>query len=141
MTDEEQLELVKKFYALSAARDPAAEELLTDDFVTTIPSAMPFGGVFRGKQAFQELIPLVADSVAVTNLKFVATTVGGGYAVEIAEFTLDGGTGPVQVAEVIQFREDQICEIRPFYPDPAPWIAAGARRNASKNSQERPGPG
>lgn len=137
MTDDEQLELVRKFYALSAAGDPAAEELLTDDFVISIPIAMPFGGAFRGKQAFRELIPLVASTVTMTGMKFLATTVGGGYAVELVEFTLDGNPAPVHVAEVIQFREQQICEIRPFYPDPAPWIAAGARRNAATDSPER----
>ena len=38
MTPEEQIELVKKHYALNASGDyTAAENLLTDDFVITIP--------------------------------------------------------------------------------------------------------
>ncbi len=130
MTPEEQLELVKKHYALNAAGDrAAAEELLTDDFFIEIPPYMPFAGVYRGKGAFRELIPIVVESASVTDMKFVATTVGDGYAVEIVEFTLAGHDGPpAQVAEVISFRGNQICEIRPFYFDPAPFIEAAAQR-------------
>jgi len=137
VTPEEQLELVKKHYALNAAGDyPAAQELLTDDFFITIPSYMPFAGVYRGKGAFRELIPIVVETVAVTGMEFVATTVGGDYAVEIVEFTLAGDAGPpFQAAEVIRFRGNQICEIRPFYFDPAPMIAAAARRNPTESSR------
>lgn len=91
---------------------------MTDGFVITIPPTMPVAGVFRGKQAFRELIPLVAATVAVAKMEFVATTVGDDHVVEIVEFTLIGADAPVQVAEVNRFRGDQICEIRTFYPDP-----------------------
>ncbi len=130
MTPEEQLKLVKKHYALNAAGDrAAAEELLTDDFFIEIPPYMPFAGIYRGKSAFRELIPIVVESASVTDMKFVATTVGDGYAVEIVEFTLAGHDGtPAQVAEVISFRGNQICEIRPFYFDPAPFLEAAAQR-------------
>jgi ketosteroid isomerase-like protein len=114
MTPQEQLELVKRHYAFQAAGDhAAAEELLTEDFFIIIPSVMPFAGLFRGKKAFRELIPLVAETVAVTKMEFVATTVGDDRVVEIVE--------------VNRFRENQICEIRPFYCDPAPWIEAARR--------------
>lgn len=53
MSPQEQLELVKRHYALQSAGDhPAAEELLTDDFVITIPSAMPFEGSSRARRHF-----------------------------------------------------------------------------------------
>ena len=66
MTPEEQLELVKLHYALNGAGDyPAAQELVTDDFFITIPAYMPFAGVYRGKGAFRELIPIEANAVAV----------------------------------------------------------------------------
>ena len=135
MTPEEQLALVKKHYSLNTSGDhAAAEELLTDDFSITIPAYMPFGGVYRGKGAFRELIPIVVESAAVTNLKFLATTVGDDYAVELVEFTLADHDGPPpQVAEVVRFRDDKICEIRPFYFDPGPFIEAAARRHADKS--------
>jgi ketosteroid isomerase-like protein len=137
MTPEEQLELVKKHYAFNSAGDyPAAQELLTDDFFITIPSYMPFAGIYRGEGAFRELIPLVAEKVPVTGMKHVATTVGDDYVIEIVEFTLAGDTGsPFQVVEVIRFRGTQICEIRPFYFDPAPMIAAAARKSTESSHE------
>jgi ketosteroid isomerase-like protein len=124
MSPSEQLELVNRHYALNGARNyDAAQELLTEDFVLEIPSFMPFGGVYRGKGAFREAIPIVARMAAVTGLKFVATTVGENCAVEIVEFTLAGHSGaPVRVAEFIQFRGNQICRITPFYSDPHPFM-------------------
>jgi ketosteroid isomerase-like protein len=139
MTPEEQRQLVDKHYSLHAAGDfAAARELLTDDFSITIPSFMPFAGSYRGKDAFRELIPLVVKAAAVTSMKFVATTVGGGCAVEIVEFTLTGYDGPpVQVAELNLFRDNMICEIRPFYSDPAPWIEAAANRTKPGHPSDR----
>ncbi len=135
MTPEEQFELVKKHYALNLAGDYlAAQELLTDDFFITIPPYMPFAGVYRGKGAFQQLIPIVVETVAVAAIKHVATTVGEGCAVQLVEWTLAGDAGStVQGAELIRFRENQICEIRPSYFDPGPMIAAG-ERHKQKNA-------
>ncbi|WP_188671911.1 nuclear transport factor 2 family protein [Subtercola lobariae] len=137
MTPQEQLELVKKHYSLNKAGDfDEAQKLLTDDFSITIPDYMPFAGVYRGKNAFVELIPIVAKSVSVKTLTYVATTVGDDHAVELVEFTLEGGGDtPVEVAEVVWFRGEQISEIRPFYFDPAPFIEAAAR-NAAKAAAE-----
>lgn len=42
---------------------------------------MPFGGTYRGKDAFLDLIPLVRRAAKVEGLTFVATTIGGDYAV------------------------------------------------------------
>ncbi len=136
MTPEEQLALVRRHYALNSAGDfAAARELLTDDFFITIPPYMPFAGVYRGKQALQELIPIVVNSVGVTGVKHVATTVGDGCAVDIVEWTLADEDGTrMQGAELIRFRGDQICEIKPFYFDPSPMLAAAARRRASDGS-------
>ncbi|WP_374943778.1 nuclear transport factor 2 family protein [Sphingomonas sp.] len=130
MTREEQADLVRRHYALGAAGDhAAARELLTDDFVITIPDFMPFGGTYRGKDAFLELIPKVRAMAAVAAIKPIATSFGSDHAVEIVEFTLVGYDGPPpQVAELIRFRGDRICEIRPFYSDPHPFMSVTARR-------------
>jgi ketosteroid isomerase-like protein len=135
MTPEEQVELVKRHYALNIAGDPeAAEQLLSDDFVITTPPYMPFGGTFRGKGAFRELIPLVAKTVGVSKLEFVATTVGDDFVIEVVDFILDGQYGPpLRVLEVNRIRDGLICEITPFYFDSAPWIAAGERRENASN--------
>lgn len=131
MTREEQADLLRQHYSLNAAGDQAAaRELLTDDFVITVPAFMPFGGVYRGKDAFLELIPKVRAMAAVAAIKPVATSFGSDHAVEIVEFTLNGHDGPPpQVAELVRFRGDRICEIRPFYSDPHPFMSATARRD------------
>ncbi|MEU3735157.1 nuclear transport factor 2 family protein [Streptomyces sp. NPDC033538] len=134
MTPEEQSALVKKHYALNTAGDhAAARELLTDDFCITIPPCMPFAGEYRGKDAFRTLIPLVAETVGLASVKYIATTIGDDHAVEIVEFSLaDGST--VDGAEVIRFRGHQICDIRPFYFDPTPMIAVAAQSKESGDS-------
>ena len=129
-TSEEKLAILRRHYALNGAGNHAeARELLTEDFVITIPSFMPFGGTYRGKDAFLELIPLVRQAAKVEGLRFVATTVGDDHAVEIVEFSLAGHKGPPpQVAELIRFRGHRICEIRPFYYDPFPFMAHPAKQ-------------
>ena len=137
MTPEQRLELVKRFYALNSAGDQvAAQELLTDDFFITVPATLPFGGVYRGKTAMQQLIPIVAAAVPLAGLDFIATTVGDDHAVEIVEFRLLGDDAePFHVTEVIHFRGNQICEIRPYYFD-VTRMAAAAQRKAAAVSNE-----
>ena len=129
MTQDEQLDLVRRHYALNGAGDyDAAAELVTDDFFLTIPAYMPFGGTYRGKAAFRTVIPLVREAVAVTNIRKVATTLGSDCAVEIVEFTFEDEGPTTEVAELIRFRGNQICEIQPYYSDPNRFIAAAAKR-------------
>ena len=129
MTHEEKVDLLKRHYALNGAGDhAAAQELLTDDFLITIPPHMPFGGTFRGKGAFVDLIPRVLAAVALTGLRFVETTIGDDCAIEIVEFTLAGNDAPTYVAELVRFRGNQICEIKPFYSDTWAFIAAAERK-------------
>jgi ketosteroid isomerase-like protein len=139
MTCEQQFELVKKHYALNFAGDhAAARELLTDDFEITIPAFMPFGGTYTGKDAFQKLIPIVMEAIAVARIDHIATTVGDDYAMELVEFTLKGREGPpLPVAEVIRFRDGKICEIRPYYYDPFPMIAQAEQRLKARHLESR----
>lgn len=128
-TSDEKLAILRRHYALNGAGNHVeARELLTEDFFITIPSFMPFGGTYRGKDAFLELIPLVRQAVKIDGLSFVATSVGDNHAVEIVEFLLAGHKGPPpQVAELIRFRGHRICEIQPFYSDPHPFMAAARK--------------
>ncbi len=130
MTPEERLEHVKKHYALNVARDyAAAERLLTDDFFVTVPPPMPFAGTYRGKGAMRELIQIVTAAAEVIEMKVGGMTVGDDCAVVLVEFNLAGSGGqPFHVAELLRFRENQICEVRPYYFDPAPMLAAAKAR-------------
>ena len=132
MTPEQQLDLVKRHYALNTAGDfDGAAEFVTDDFVITIPPYMPFAGAYRGKTAMRTLIPIVVSSVSVSNVKYVATTVGDGYVAELVEFTLAGHDGPpMQAVEVNTFRGEQICEIRPYYFDATSMVDAAQAKRA-----------
>ncbi len=133
MTPAEQLDLVKRHYALNGAGDcAAAEELLTDDFTLTIPSYMPFGGVFKGKGGMRDAIASVTGAVKVDSLRFLETTLGENCAIEIVEFTLAGDPGTTQVAELFQFRGNQICKIQPFYSDANAFIAAVERQRMGR---------
>jgi ketosteroid isomerase-like protein len=136
MKPEHQLEIVKRHYALNAAGDfEAAASLVTDDFVITIPPYMPFSGVYRGKTAMRQLIPLVVSSVSVTGVKFVAATAGDGYVAELVEWTLAGFDGPpMQGVEVNSFRGNLICEIRPYYFDATSMVEAAKRKKAQVSS-------
>jgi ketosteroid isomerase-like protein len=132
MTPEQQLDLVKRHYALNSAGEfDSAAELVTDDFVITIPPYLPFAGTYRGKTAMRTLIPIVVSSVSVSTVKYVATTVGDGYVAELVEFTLAGYDGPpMQAVEVNTFRGEQICEIRPYYFDATSMVDAARAKKA-----------
>ena len=134
MTSEERLAVIEKHYVLNSAGDySAARELLTDDFEINIPPPLSFAGVYRGKDAFVELIPLVVASISPTSITRIATTIGGDYAVVLVEFRFAGDDGPpARVAEALRFRGKQICEVRPYYFDLAPMLAAAARREAGE---------
>ena len=132
MTSEQQLEIVDQHYVLNSAGDyQAAQKLLTDDFEINIPPPLAFAGIYRGKGAFVELIPLVVASISPTSITPIATTIGGGYAVVLVEFRFAGDDGPpARVAEALRFRGNQICEVRPYYFDLAPMLAAAERRKS-----------
>ena len=132
MTQEEQLDLIRRHDALNGAGHyDVAAVLVTDDFFLTIPSYMPFGGTYRGKTAFRTVIPIVRDAVAVSKIRKVATTLGPDCAVEVVEFTFEDEGSTTEVAELIRFRGNQICEIRPYYSDPSRFIAAATKRSST----------
>jgi hypothetical protein len=62
------------------------------------------------------------------------------FVIEVVDSTLDGQEGPpLRVREVNRITDGVISDITPFYFDPAPWIAAGERRKAAKDSAAEAG--
>lgn len=56
------LATVRRFYDLVASADWAeAQAMLDDDFVIYEPESLPYGGEWRGKDAFQRLFSFVMD--------------------------------------------------------------------------------
>lgn len=109
--------------------------MLTDDFFVTEADCMPMAGIFRGKNALQELFTQVMDMVDVAGLDRVQTTAGGDYAVTILSFRFaDPALKPAELCEMFRFRDGKCCEIRPFYFDPTVFTAAVAAKRSSSTA-------
>lgn len=126
MTHEAVLQLVDNLYAATGVGDfDKAEEFLTDDFFITEADTLPFAGVYRGKTALRDLYSKVMGMMDVAGLNRVETTSGGDYAVTILSFEfVDPGLAPAHLCELFRFRNGKVCEIRPYYFDPAMVVAA-----------------
>jgi ketosteroid isomerase-like protein len=130
--EDRQLEVVRALYAATGAGDwTAAESHLTDDFYVTEGSMMPFAGTYRGRHALQQLYTQVMGMMDVAALDVHAHTVGDDHVVVLLDMVL---AGPPQVrvplAEMLRFRGDKVCEIKPYYFDPAAVIAAVKAKRA-----------
>jgi ketosteroid isomerase-like protein len=126
MSHEQVLQLVDDLYAATDVGDfDKAEEHLTDDFFITEADPLPFAGVYKGRTALRDLYTRVMAMMDVAGLNRVQTTSGGDYAVTILSFEFaDPTLAPAQLCELFRFRDGKVCEIRPYYFDPAAIIAA-----------------
>jgi ketosteroid isomerase-like protein len=131
MTHESVLQLVDDLYAATGVGDfDKAEEYLTDDFFITEADTLPFAGVYKGRTALRELYTKVMGMMDVAGLNRVETTSGGDYAVTILSFEFaDPELAPAHLCELFRFRDGKVCEIRPYYYDPASIIAACDAKN------------
>lgn len=120
--------IVEALYAATGAGDwAAAGAMLTDDFFVTEGEHLPFAGRYEGRDALATLYQTVIPMLRVEALDVIETCVGEDHAVTLVDLKLGGGHGVARVAETFQFRGDKVCEIRPYYFDPAPvWAAARA---------------
>lgn len=126
MSHEQILQLVDDLYAATGVGDfDKAEEYLTDDFFITEADMLPFAGVYQGRTALRELYAKVMGMMDVSGLNRVETTSGGDYAVTILSLEfVDPNLPPAHLCELFRFRDGKVCEIRPYYFDPATVIAA-----------------
>lgn len=123
---------VQALYAASGRGNwAAAEEFLTDDFFAIEAPGLPFGGRYEGKGGLQALYGKVMSMIDATGFDFIDMTASGDHVVALLDIVLADPAGArLQVAEVFRFRGDQVCEIRPYYFDPAPVHAAVAAKAA-----------
>jgi hypothetical protein len=130
MKHEEILKIIDNLYATTAKGDfDTAETMLTDDFFITEADCLPMAGVYRGRRALRELYGKVMGMMDIAVINRVQTTAGGDYAVCILSFEFkDPSLAPAHLCELFVFRNDKICEVRPYYFDPAPIIAACAAK-------------
>lgn len=126
--------LVKRLYERTAAGDwTAAEAQLTDDFIAIEADHLPFAGTYSGKGGLRTLFGIVMGSTDVIDMQIHEITAGEDYAVTLVDLVFARPEGArARIAEMFRFRGDQVCELRPFYFDPAPVLAAvAAKREAT----------
>lgn len=133
MTPEQMIQFVEDLYAATGAGDfDKAADMVTEDFFITEADCMPMAGVYRGRQALRDLFVKVMGMVDVAGLDRVQTTAGGDHAVTILSFRFaDPALAPAELCEMFRFRDGKCCEIRPFYFDPAQFIAAVEAKKAA----------
>jgi len=133
MTPQQIEQYIDDLYAATGVGDwDKAASMLTDDFFVTEADTLPMAGTYRGPNALRDLFMKVMGMMDVAGLDRVQTTVGGDYAVTILAFRFaDPTLAPAELCELFRFRDGKVCEIRPYYFDPAPIIAACAAKKAS----------
>jgi ketosteroid isomerase-like protein len=125
-SDARKLEIVHALYAATGAGDfDTAETYLTDDFFITEAEDLPMRGVYRGRRALRDLYTKVFAMLKVSNLDVKAHCAGGDYVVTILELDFaEKSAARAEICEVFRFRGEKVCEIKPYYFDAAPVIAA-----------------
>lgn len=126
MTHDEKVKLIDDLYASTGIGDfDTAETMLTDDFFITEAEGLPMAGVYSGKRALRELYAHVMTIMDVAALQRDVVTSGGDYAVCILSFQFtDASLKPGELCEMFRFRDGKVCEIKPYYFDPATMVAA-----------------
>ncbi|WP_394999745.1 nuclear transport factor 2 family protein [Sphingomonas sp.] len=133
MTADQIRQTIDDLYAATGVGDfDRAATMLTDDFFVTEADGLPMAGVYRGRDALRDLYIRVMGMVDVVALDRHALMTGDACAVvhlsiRLADPTLE----PVEVCEMFRFRGNKVCEIRPFYFDPATMMRAVAAKTAT----------
>ncbi|MET0546182.1 MAG: nuclear transport factor 2 family protein [Caulobacterales bacterium] len=128
------LAIIEKLYAATGAGAwTLAEEYLTDDLFITEADALPYAGLYQGRGALQELFLKVMSMMDVERLDLEQITAGGDYVIALVSFIFKDPALPrARLAEMYRFRGDKVCEIRPYYFEPAQITAAvEAKKRAS----------
>ena len=136
MTDQQIVQFVDDLYAATGSGDwDRAASMLTDDFFVTEADGLPMAGVYRGRNALRDLFVKVMGMMDVAALDREQTTVGGDYAVCILSFRFaDPALAPAHLCELFRFRDDKLCEIRPYYFDIQTIVAACEAKRTSINA-------
>jgi ketosteroid isomerase-like protein len=128
--EERNLKTVQALFAATGSGDWAkAATLLTDDLFITEADNNPFKGVYRGRNALQELFGKVMSAVSVTKMDIKQVTAGGDLVIAAVELHLSSG-GVASLCEMFRLREGKVCEIKPYYFDPKPLADAIASKRS-----------
>lgn len=110
-------DLVNKFYAASAEGDfETTRNMMTDNFKITEADNLPFGGVYEGKGALEELFAKVMGMMNIADLRHSHMMVGEDCVCCMVNLVPAEGDGePISLMELFLFEGDKVSEIRPFY--------------------------
>ncbi len=130
MTRPDMIKCVDDLYAATGVGDfDTAATMLTDDFFVSEADGLPMAGVFHGKNALKDLYSRVMGMMDVASLDREETATGTDFAICRVTFHFaDPSLQPAELLELFRFRGGKVCEIKPFYFDPAPIIAACAAK-------------
>lgn len=125
--EDRQRAVVAALYDASSKGDfDTAEKYLTEDLYITEAETLPMRGRYEGHDALRRLYSKVFGMIDVSGFDMHATCIGDDHAVVILDLVLTATGKRVQIAEMFRFRGEKICEIRPYYFDPAPFVEAAA---------------
>lgn len=133
MSAEQIEQFVDDLYAATGSADwDRAAAMLTDDFVAVEADNLPMAGSYHGRHGLRDLYVKVMGLMDVAGFERIQTTVGGDHAVTILSIRFaDPALKPAELCEMFRFRDGKVCEIKPFYFDPAPVIAATEAKRAA----------
>ena len=133
MNREEIAAFVDRLYAVSGAGDwEAAAEMLTDDFVAYEADSLPMAGEYRGRNGLRDLFGKVMAMVDVAALERSTLPIADDAAIAVLTMRFaDPALKSAELCEMFRFRDGKCCEIKPYYYDPAPFIAAVAAKKAA----------
>lgn len=133
VSSDEMIDFVDRLYAATGAGDwETASQMLTDDFVAYEANGLPMAGEYRGKDGLNRLYAKVMGLCDVVALDRIETTAGKDHAVTILSLRFaDPTLAPAEICEMFRFRDGKCCEIKPFYYDPAPFLAASKAKAAA----------
>ena len=126
MTAQEIEQFIDDLYEATGTGDwDRAAGMLTDDFVVTEAEGLPMAGTYCGRDALRDLYIKVMGMVDVVALDRTALTVSENHAVAILSMRFaDPALAPAELCEMMELRDGKCCRIKPYYYDPAPFIAA-----------------
>lgn len=117
--------VVRGLYDAATSGDlPGALEALAEDVVVYEPDFLPYGGVYRGKQAFVELFGKIAQCLDLSRVTVHYYVADGERVIAVLGIP-DLTTGELaHFAEQSTVRDGKIAEMRLFYYDPQSMISA-----------------
>lgn len=124
---------VDRLYAATGMGDwEGTAAMLTDDFVAYEADGLPMAGAYRGKNGLKDLYEKVMGMVDVVALDRSALPVGEDCAIAVLTMRFaDPALAPAELCEMFRFRDGKCCEIKPYYFDHAPFIAACEAKKAA----------